>query len=204
MRDAPTRLTFGDQRLIIANTMVRIRLQRVGAKNQPSYRVVVIDSRAPRDSAYIDRIGHYNPLTNPAEFRIDEDRALYWLSVGAQPSDAVRVLLNKQGTFDRLARLHAGESLDALVAEYKGEDAAEAGAVAPERVAVAPAAVAAPEAEAVADVAEAPAVEESPSLLERAREAAGSVVEAVATPVVAAAGAVVDAVAAVIGSDEEE
>jgi small subunit ribosomal protein S16 len=56
------------------------------------------------------------------EYRIDEDRALYWLSVGAQPTDAVRRLLDKQGTYDRLARLRKGESLDALVAEYLGVD----------------------------------------------------------------------------------
>jgi small subunit ribosomal protein S16 len=158
--------------------MLRIRLSRTGKKRQPSYRVVVAEKEAKRDGRVVERIGHYNPLTNPAEFKIDEDRALYWLSVGAQPSDAVRVLLNKQGTFDRLARLHAGESLDALVAEYKGVEAPVAEAAAP--------------------------VEAAPSLIERAREAASNVVEAVATPVVAAAGAVVEAVAAVIGSDEEE
>jgi small subunit ribosomal protein S16 len=157
--------------------MLRIRLSRTGKKRQPSYRVVVAEKEAKRDGRVVERIGHYNPLTNPAEFKIDEERALYWLSVGAQPSDAVRILLNKQGTFDRLARLHAGESLESLVAEYKGVEA---------------------------PAAEASAAQEQPSLLERAREAAGSVVEAVATPVVAAAGVVVDAVAAVIGSDEEE
>ena len=111
--------------------MLRIRLSRTGKKRQPSYRVVVAEKEAKRDGSVVERIGHYNPLTNPAEFKIDEDRALYWLSVGAQPSDAVRVLLNKQGTFDRLARLHAGESLDALVAEYKGVEAPVAEGAAP-------------------------------------------------------------------------
>ena len=159
--------------------MLRIRLSRTGKKRQPSYRVVVAEKEAKRDGRVVERIGHYNPLTNPAEYRIDEDRALYWLSVGAQPSDAVRVLLNKQGTLDRLARLHAGESLDALVAEYKGEDAPVAEAVAPQ-------------------------AEAAPSLIERAREAAGAVVEAVAAPVAAAVERVEEAVAAVIGSDEEE
>ena len=76
--------------------MLRIRLSRTGKKRQPSYRVVVAEKEAKRDGRVVERIGHYNPLTNPAEFKIDEDRALYWLSVGAQPSDAVRVLLNKQ------------------------------------------------------------------------------------------------------------
>jgi len=70
----------------------------------------------------VERIGHYNPLTDPSEYLIQEDRALYWLSVGAQPSDAVERLLVKQGTRDRLKRLHAGESIDALVAEYEGVD----------------------------------------------------------------------------------
>lgn len=159
--------------------MLRIRLSRTGKKRQPSYRVVVAEKEAKRDGRVVERIGHYNPLPNPAEFKIAEDRALYWLSVGAQPSDAVRVLLNKQGTFGRLDRLHAGESLDALVAEYTGVVAPEAGAVAP-------------------------AVEESPSLIESAREAAGAVVEAVAAPVAAVVERVEEAVAAVIGSDEEE
>jgi small subunit ribosomal protein S16 len=77
--------------------MVRIRLQRVGAKNQPSYRVVVIDSRAPRDSAYIERIGHYNPLTNPETVIIEQAKADKWLKLGAQPSEAVGRLLSKQG-----------------------------------------------------------------------------------------------------------
>jgi small subunit ribosomal protein S16 len=111
--------------------MLRIRLSRTGKKRQPSYRVVVAEKESKRDGRVVERIGHYNPLTNPAEYKIDEDRALYWLSVGAQPSDAVRVLLNKQGTFDRLTRLHAGESREALVAEYQGVEAPAAEAEAP-------------------------------------------------------------------------
>lgn len=77
--------------------MVRIRLQRVGAKNQPSYRVVVIDSRSPRDGAYLERIGHYNPLTDPETVVIDQAEALKWLQRGAQPSEAVARLLSKVG-----------------------------------------------------------------------------------------------------------
>jgi len=102
--------------------MLRIRLSRTGSKKQPSYRVVVADIEAKRDGRIVERIGHYNPRREPMEYRIDEDRALYWLSVGAQPTDAVRRLLDKQGTYDRLARLRKGESLDALVAEYLGVD----------------------------------------------------------------------------------
>ena len=102
--------------------MLRIRLSRTGAKKQPSYRVVVADIESKRDGRIVERIGHYNPRREPAEYTIDEDRALYWLSVGAQPSDPVRRLLDRQGTLGRLARLHKGESRDALVAEYLGVD----------------------------------------------------------------------------------
>lgn len=89
--------------------MVKIRLRRVGAKKQPSYRIVVTDSRAPRDGAYIEAIGFYNPRTEPETVQIQEDRALYWLSVGAQPTDAVARLLEKEGILARVARRKAGE-----------------------------------------------------------------------------------------------
>lgn len=104
--------------------MVRIRLSRTGSKKQPSYRVVVADRDAKRDGRIVERIGHYNPRREPEEYDINEDRALYWLSVGAQPSDAVRRLLTKQGTYDRLARLQQGETRDSLVAEYLGVELA--------------------------------------------------------------------------------
>lgn len=97
--------------------MVRIRLRRQGLKRQPSYRVVVTDKRKARNGSYLENIGHYNPRTRPATEIIDEDRALYWLSVGAQPSDAVRRMLEHTGTWERFKRLRAGESRDALVAE---------------------------------------------------------------------------------------
>lgn len=100
--------------------MLRIRLSRTGKKKQPSYRVVVANSESKRDGRIVERIGNYFPLKHPTEFLIEEDRALYWLSVGAQPSDTVKRLLEKQGTYDRLARLHAGENIDALIAEYTG------------------------------------------------------------------------------------
>ena len=102
--------------------MLRIRLARTGKKRQPSYRVVVSDKRSRRDGRVVERIGFYNPLPDPAEYRIEEARALHWLSVGAQPSDAVRRLLEKQGTLERLARVHAGEPMATLVAEYEGVD----------------------------------------------------------------------------------
>lgn len=114
--------------------MVRIRLSRTGSKKQASYRVVVADQNFKRDGRVVERIGHYNPRMGSGEFSIDESRALYWLSVGAQPSDAVRRLLEKQGTYDRLSRLRAGESHEALVAEYDGVE--PAAAVAPATAAV--------------------------------------------------------------------
>jgi small subunit ribosomal protein S16 len=104
--------------------MVKLRLRRVGAKKQTSYRIVATDSRSPRDGRFIEVVGFYNPRTEPETVRIKEDRALHWLSVGAQPSDAVARLLKKMGTMDRFERLKQGESIEALVAE--AEAAAEA------------------------------------------------------------------------------
>ena len=83
--------------------MLRIRLRRVGAKKQPAYRVVVADSRAARDGAFVDQIGHYNPRTEPPTVVIDEDKALKWLRNGATPSEAVERMLKRLGTLDRLA-----------------------------------------------------------------------------------------------------
>lgn len=118
--------------------MLRIRLTRVGKKKQPSYRVVVADIEAKRDGRIVERIGHYNPLVE-SEVDIDEGRALYWLSVGAQPTDVVKRLLEHQGTYDRLGRLHGGESLETLLAEYEGaaEESADEKAVAEAKKAVA-------------------------------------------------------------------
>ena len=81
--------------------MVKIRLQRVGRKKKPSYRVVVADSRAPRDGAFIEIIGHYDPLTEPATVVIHEDKALKWLRQGAQPTQTVANLLSKLGISDK-------------------------------------------------------------------------------------------------------
>ncbi|MDR0446497.1 MAG: 30S ribosomal protein S16 [Oscillospiraceae bacterium] len=75
--------------------MVKIRLRRMGAKKNPFYRVVVADSRFPRDGRSIEEIGTYNPLTDPAEVKIDMARAEYWIKNGAQPTDTVRALLKK-------------------------------------------------------------------------------------------------------------
>jgi small subunit ribosomal protein S16 len=76
---------------------VRIRLTRVGATKQPTYRLVVADSRSARDGRAIDTIGHYNPRTDPIELKVDEAKAKEWLAKGAQPSDTVRRLLKQAG-----------------------------------------------------------------------------------------------------------
>jgi small subunit ribosomal protein S16 len=80
--------------------LVKIRLRRTGAKKQPSYRLVVADSRAPRDGAFIAVIGHYNPLTDPETIVIDQEKALGWLKQGAQPTDTAARLLAKAGIIE--------------------------------------------------------------------------------------------------------
>ena len=75
---------------------VKIRLRRIGAKKAPFYRLVVADSRYPRDGRFIEEIGYYNPLTDPADIKIDAEKAKKWLENGAQPTDTVRALLKKQ------------------------------------------------------------------------------------------------------------
>jgi small subunit ribosomal protein S16 len=81
----------------------KIRLKRMGAKKNPFYRVVVADSRSPRDGRFIEEIGYYDPTTDPATVKIDEDKAFKWLNNGAKPSDTVKSLLQKQGIMARLA-----------------------------------------------------------------------------------------------------
>lgn len=81
--------------------MVKIRLRRTGSKKKPSYRLVVADSRAARDGAFISTIGHYNPLTDPETVVIDEEKALHWLSQGAQPTATATRLLTKVGIMDK-------------------------------------------------------------------------------------------------------
>ncbi|NLB51928.1 MAG: 30S ribosomal protein S16 [Syntrophomonadaceae bacterium] len=75
----------------------KIRLKRMGAKKRPFYRVVVADARAPRDGKFIEEIGYYDPATEPATIKIDEEKALKWLTDGAKPSDTAKSLLQKQG-----------------------------------------------------------------------------------------------------------
>ena len=79
---------------------VKIRLRRMGAKKAPCYRIVVADSRYPRDGRFIEEIGFYNPMKNPAEVTVDADKAKQWIVNGAQPTDTVRDLLKKTGVLD--------------------------------------------------------------------------------------------------------
>jgi len=81
--------------------MVKIRLRRTGAKGKPNYRLVVADSRSPRDGAFIDIIGHFNPLTDPETVVINEEKARHWLSQGAQPTDTAARLLSKAGILEK-------------------------------------------------------------------------------------------------------
>ena len=81
--------------------MLKIRLRRMGAPKKPSYRVVVAEVTSPRDGAFIDIIGHYNPLTDPETFKVDEEKAKNWLGQGAQPTDTVARLLTKAGVINK-------------------------------------------------------------------------------------------------------
>ena len=82
---------------------VKLRLKRMGAKQKPFYRVVAADSRSPRDCRFIETVGTYNPIKEPAEVTFKEDRVMYWLSNGAIPTDTVRNLLSKQGIMKKFA-----------------------------------------------------------------------------------------------------
>ena len=79
---------------------VKIRLRRMGAKKAPFYRVVVADSRYPRDGRFIEEIGYYNPMTNPADIKIDAEKAKEWIAKGAQPTDTAKSILKKSGAID--------------------------------------------------------------------------------------------------------
>jgi small subunit ribosomal protein S16 len=96
--------------------MVRIRLLRVGAKRQPSYRLVVANQRSPRDGRFIEIIGHYNPRIDPPAIDIQEDRALYWLSKGAQPSESVARMFRNAGITAKHQATKAGTEAEVQAA----------------------------------------------------------------------------------------
>jgi small subunit ribosomal protein S16 len=101
--------------------MVRIRLMRVGGKGAPSYRVVIADSRSPRDGRIIENIGWYNPLTEPSTIQIDGERAKYWISMGAQPSDSVQSLLVRAGIVPKVPYTPRPEKAKAAVKAESAE-----------------------------------------------------------------------------------
>ena len=80
--------------------MVKIRLRRMGAKKAPFYRIVVADSRYPRDGRFIEELGYYNPMTEPVDVKVDGDKVKEWIKNGAQPTDTVKALLKKNGVID--------------------------------------------------------------------------------------------------------
>ena len=104
--------------------MVRLRLRRIGAKKQPSYRVVAADKESPRDGRFLEVLGHYNPRTEPSTITLKEDRVFHWLSVGAQPSEAVARLFKQMGTDERYARFKDGENIEKLIEEYTNVETA--------------------------------------------------------------------------------
>ena len=97
--------------------MVRIRFRRVGARGQPSYRIVAADKESPRDGRFLEVLGSYNPRTNPSTIHVDEARLFHWMSNGAQPSDSVVQTLQSRGTWERWERFKGGEALETLIQE---------------------------------------------------------------------------------------
>jgi small subunit ribosomal protein S16 len=104
--------------------MLRIRFQRLGLKRQPMYRIVVTDQHTARNGANLEVIGFHNPRTRPSTDELKIDRALYWLSVGAQPTDAAMNLLKRNGLITLLERLRKGEDMETLVKEAQAAKAA--------------------------------------------------------------------------------
>jgi small subunit ribosomal protein S16 len=133
----------------------RIRLRRMGSNKRPFFRVVVADQRSPRDGRFIENIGKYHPLDDPSVIEIDQDRALHWLRVGAQPSNQVRNLMNKIGIWDEFVKERPSAALEPAKerpekpkVSKKAKQKAEAAAAEPESppVVEAPAETAEPEA----------------------------------------------------------
>lgn len=97
-------------RLVGSISVVKLRLKRMGAKKRPSYRIIATESRSPRDGRFIESIGFYDPLTDPATVTLKEDRVKHWLSVGAQPSDTVRSLFVRQGLIEKTSGSNTSET----------------------------------------------------------------------------------------------
>jgi small subunit ribosomal protein S16 len=162
-----------------------IRLARGGSKKRPYYKIVVADSRSPRDGRFIERIGSYNPLLakdNPERVKLDADRAKHWVSVGAQPTDRVARFLDAAGVLERAARNNPNKAVPGEKAKERAEEKAQKLADAEEAAAAAAAAPAPePEVEAPAEEAAAPEAAESDATGSvKSEETAEAVAEAVA------------------------
>lgn len=96
---------------------VKIRLSRVGAKKQPTYRIVVAEERSKRDGRLVERLGHFDPRTEPPTIVLNEERTRYWLSVGARPTDALGIILRRSGISDKYVRQHAARKSKSAKAE---------------------------------------------------------------------------------------
>ena len=103
---------------------VKLRLARIGAKKQPTYRIVVADSRSKRDGRLVERLGHYDPRTEPSTIVINEERVKYWLGVGAVPTDALGPILKQAGISDKYVRQRAARKSKAAMAEEAAAKAA--------------------------------------------------------------------------------
>lgn len=119
---------------------VKIRLSRYGAKKQPTYRVVVAEERSKRDGRIVEKLGHYDPRTEPPTIVLNEERTKYWLGVGARPTDALGPILKRAGISDQYVREHAARKSKAAKAEEAAKAAAPAQAPAPAAPPQAPAA----------------------------------------------------------------
>lgn len=97
--------------------MVRIRLRRVGLRNQPSYRIVAANSESPRDGRFLENLGHYNPRTEPYTLVVNEDKVYHWMGNGAQLSEPVERLFRNAGILDRFERFKKGEDIETLLEE---------------------------------------------------------------------------------------
>jgi small subunit ribosomal protein S16 len=104
--------------------MVRIRLRRVGAKRQPSFRIVAADKESPRDGRFLEILGFYNPRTEPATIQLKEDRIYEWLGKGAQPSESVEKVFKSAGLMERYDRFKNGEAVETLLAEATAAETA--------------------------------------------------------------------------------
>jgi len=99
--------------------MVRIRLRRIGFRNQPSYRIVAAEKESPRDGKFLENLGSYNPRTDPFTIQVNEDRVYHWLKNGAQPSESVTQIFNAVGLLDRYKRFKDGEQIETILEEAK-------------------------------------------------------------------------------------